>query len=326
MCTAITYKTKDHYFGRNFDLEYSYNETVTITPRNYVFKFRKVESLAMHYAMIGMAYVVGDYPLYYDATNEKGLSMAGLNFPKNADYKEYVDGKDNVTPFEFIPWVLGKCATISEVKSLLDNINLVKINFSEQLPLSPLHWIISDRDSSITVECVKEGLKIYDNEIGVLTNNPPFDYQMFNLNNYMNLSIKAPTNTFSDKIELDQYSRGMGGVGLPGDLSSASRFVRAAFVKLNSLSKDTEEESVSQFFHILGSVEQQRGCVEMGENEYEITIYSSCCNTDKGIYYYITYDNRQIIGVDMHRENLDGSKVVSYPLMKKQNIMYVNRT
>lgn len=324
MCTAITYKTKDHYFGRNFDLEYSYNETVTITPRNYVFKFRKVESLAMHYAMIGMAYVVGDYPLYYDATNEKGLSMAGLNFPKNADYKEYVDGKDNVTPFEFIPWVLGKCATISEVKLLLDNINLVKINFSEQLPLSPLHWIISDRDSSITVECVKEGLKIYDNEIGVLTNNPPFDYQMFNLNNYMNLSIKAPTNTFSDKIELDQYSRGMGGVGLPGDLSSASRFVRAAFVKLNSLSKDTEEESVSQFFHILGSVEQQRGCVEMGENEYEITIYSSCCNTDKGIYYYITYDNRQIIGVDMHRENLDGSKVVSYPLMKKQNIIIQN--
>lgn len=324
MCTAITYKTKNHYFGRNFDLEYSYNETVTITPRNYEFKFRKVEPLTTHYAMIGMAYVVGDYPLYYDATNEKGLSMAGLNFPKNADYKEYVDGKDNVTPFEFIPWVLGKCATISEVKSLLDNINLVNINFSEQLPLSPLHWIISDRDSSITVECVKEGLKIYDNEIGVLTNNPPFDYQMFNLNNYMNLSIKAPTNTFSDKIELDQYSRGMGGMGLPGDLSSASRFVRAAFVKLNSLSRDTEEESVSQFFHILGSVEQQRGCVEMGENEYEITIYSSCCNTDKGIYYYITYDNRQIIGVDMHRENLDGSKVVSYPLMKKQNIIIQN--
>lgn len=324
MCTAITYKTKNHYFGRNFDLEYSYNETVTITPRNYEFKFRKVEPLTTHYAMIGMAYVVGDYPLYYDATNEKGLSMAGLNFPKNADYKEYVDGKDNVTPFEFIPWVLGKCATISEVKSLLDNINLVNINFSEQLPLSPLHWIISDRDSSITVECVKEGLKIYDNEIGVLTNNPPFDYQMFNLNNYMNLSIKSPTNTFSDKIELDQYSRGMGGMGLPGDLSSASRFVRAAFVKLNSLSRDTEEESVSQFFHILGSVEQQRGCVEMGENEYEITIYSSCCNTDKGIYYYITYDNRQIIGVDMHRENLDGSKVVSYPLMKKQNIIIQN--
>ncbi len=315
MCTAVTYKTKDHYFGRNFDLEYSYDETVTIVPRNYKFDFRNMESIDRHYAMIGMAYVVEDYPLFYDATNEKGLSMAGLNFPGNAVYRHCIIGKDNISPFEFIPWVLAQCKNITEVKNLLSRINLAEINFSDELPLSPLHWIIADRDSAITVEAVKEGLKVYDNEIGVLTNNPPFDYQMFNLNNYMGLSKEQPCNSFAEGLSLKTYSRGMGAVGLPGDLSSMSRFVKAAFTKLNSISGESENESVSQFFHILGSVEQQRGLVKMGEGKYEITIYTSCCNTDKGIYYYKTYDNWQIRSVDMHTEELEGKVLIKHKIM-----------
>lgn len=324
MCTAATYKTKDHYFGRNLDLEYSYHETVTVTPRNFPFHFRKAGSLPSHYAMIGMAFVVDDYPLYYDATNEKGLSMAGLNFPGNAYYPDFQEGKDNVSPFEFIPWILGKCDNVADAKILLARINLVRINFSKDLPLSTLHWIISDRDCSIVVESMKDGLKIYDNPVGVLTNNPPFDYQMFQLNNYMALSINQPENRFSDKLPLNTYSRGMGAMGLPGDLSSQSRFIKAAFTKMNSLSGESESESVSQFFHILSSVEQQRGCVHMGENAYEITIYSSCCNTDKGIYYYTTYENHQITAVDMHKEDLDGNLLTSFSLITTQQVCYQN--
>ncbi len=116
----------------------------------------------------------------------------------------------------------------------------------------------------------------------------------------------------------------MGAMGLPGDLSSASRFVKAAFTKLNSRCGSSEAESVSQFFHILKSVEQQRGCVHMGEGKYEITIYSSCCNADKGIYYYNTYDNSQITAVDMRRENLEGSELIAYPVLKEQNILMQN--
>lgn len=324
MCTAITYKTKNHYFGRNLDLEYSYHETVTVTPRNYPFHFRKLGTLREHYAMIGMAYVVEDYPLYYDATNEKGLSMAGLNFPGNADYKEYQEGKDNVSPFEFIPWILGQCADLAEARELLEKINLWEENFSKELPLSPLHWMISDREASITVECVKDGLKIYENPVEVLTNNPSFELQLFNLNNYMGLSKEQPENHFSETLDLKHYSRGMGAMGMPGDLSSMSRFVRAAFTRMNSVSGDLEEESVSQFFHILGAVEMPRGSVHMGDEKYEITIYSSCCNTDKGIYYYKTYDNSQITGVDMHKENLEGKELVSYPLFTKQKIYIMN--
>ena len=324
MCTAATYQTKDHYFGRTLDYEVSYGEEVVVTPRNFPFHFRHMGGLSSHYAIIGMATVAGEYPLYYDATNEKGLSMAGLNFPGNADYKPLAEGKDNVATFELIPWLLGQCATVEEAKAYLARMNLANTPFSSQFPVSPLHWIIADRDCAITVESVREGIRIYDNPVGILTNNPPFDYQMTNLTNYMSLSTEPPENHFSDQLDLTPYSRGMGMLGMPGDLSSASRFVRVAFTKLHSVSGTSESESISQFFHILGSVTQQRGCVHMGEGKYEITIYTSCCNTDRGIYYYTTYENSQITGVDLHRENLDGQQLSRYPLITGQQLHMQN--
>ena len=324
MCTAATYKTKDFYFGRTLDYEFSYKEEVTITPRNYEFKFRNKEAINNHYAIIGMAYVAENYPLYYDAINEKGLGMAGLNFVGNAHYNETEQEKDNIAQFEFIPWILSQCATTKEAKTLIEKINLLNVSFNAQLPLAQLHWIISDSEESITVEAVKEGIKVYDNPVGVLTNNPPFDKQMFELNNYMNLSPKSPENKFSKDLDLQQYSRGMGAIGLPGDLSSQSRFVRVAFVKMNSVSGDTEKESVNQFFHILNSVDQQRGCCQLDDGKYEITIYTSCCNATKGIYYYTTYNNHQITAVDMHKENLDGDQLIRYPLISGEHINFQN--
>ena len=324
MCTAATYKTKDFYFGRTLDYEFSYGDEVTITPRNFPFHFREQGNLNTHYAIIGMAHVIDDCPLYYDAINEKGLGMAGLNFVGNAVYREQEEGKDNVAQFEFIPWILSQCATVKEARRFVEKINLLNIPFNEKLPLAQLHWIISDSEESITVESVKEGIKIYENPVGVLTNNPPFDKQMFNLNNYMHLSVRSPENNFSKDLNLTTYSRGMGAIGLPGDLSSQSRFVRVAFTKMNSISGDGEMESVSQFFHILNSVDQQRGCCELDDGKYEITLYTSCCNTDKGIYYYTTYNNHQITAVDMHKENLEGNELVRYPLITEEQIKTQN--
>ncbi|MDY4812369.1 MAG: choloylglycine hydrolase [Ruminococcus sp.] len=324
MCTAVTYKTKDFYFGRTLDYEFSYCDEVTITPRNYPFSFKYLGEINTHYAMVGMSYVANDYPLYYEAINEKGLGVAGLNFVGNAHYHDFIEGKDNIAQFELIPFILSKCTTVKEAKNLLNNINIVNISFSKDLPVAQLHWIIADKDECITVESVKEGLKIYDNPVGVLTNNPPFDKQMFQLNNYMHLSPKNPENSFSDKLNLDSYSRGMGALGLPGDLSSQSRFIKASFTKMNSVSGDSESESVSQFFHILGSVDQQRGCCELDNGEYEITIYSCCCNASKGIYYYTTYDNHQITAVDMNRKNLNGNTLIRYSLIKDEQIKMQN--
>lgn len=324
MCTATTYKTKDFYFGRTLDYEFSYGDEVTITPRNYPFHFKEMEDIKSHYAIIGMAYIAENYPLYYDAINEKGLGIAGLNFVGNAVYHDKVEQKDNIAQFELIPWILCQCSTVKEARALIERINILNVPFNDNLPLAQLHWIIADSQEAITVESVKDGIKIYDNPVGVLTNNPPFDKQLFALNNYMHLSPKSPENTFAKGLDLDLYSRGMGAMGLPGDLSSQSRFIRVAFTKMNSLSGDGEKESVSQFFHILNSVDQQRGCCELEYGKYEITLYTSCCNADKGIYYYTTYDNHQINAVDMHRENLDSNELIRYPLIKDEQINIQN--
>lgn len=324
MCTAATYMTKDFYFGRTLDYEISYGDEITITPRRYCFRFCSGDTLRSHYAMAGIAHVEEDYPLYYDAINEKGLGMAGLNFVGNAAYKEMEKGKCNIAPFEFIPWILSQCATVDEAKELLNEINLVDIPFNEKLPLAQLHWMIAGHGEAITVEATRSGVHVYDNPVGILTNNPSFEEQMFSLNNYMYLSTSEPQNHFCSKLPLHTYSRGMGALGLPGDLSSQSRFVRASFVKMNSISGDSEEESVNQFFHILGSVDQVKGCCCLGDGQYETTLYTSCCNADKGIYYYTTYENHQISAVCMHRENLNGCCLVRYPVLRREQIRMQN--
>ena len=320
MCTAATYKTNDFYFGRTLDYESSYGEEIVIMPRNFRLDFLSEGICEKHYAVIGTAHIAGGYPLFYDAVNEKGLCMAGLNFVGNAHYFKNKNGKSNIAQYEFIPWILGKCTSTDEAKELISNINITDTPFSEHMPVGQLHWIIADKNSAITVESVSDGIKVYDNPLGVLTNNPPFDEQMFRLNDYMHLSSRQPKNTFSDKLELKAYSRGMGAIGLPGDLSSQSRFVRVAFVKANSVSGKGETESVSQFFHILGSVDQPRGCCEVADGKYEITIYTSCCNADKGIYYYTTYDNHRISAVDMRKESLNGNELISYPMITEEKI------
>ena len=123
MCTAATYKTKDFYFGRTLDYEFSYGEEVVITPRNYVFNFKKEEKIDNHYAIIGMAHVIDNYPLYFDASNEEGLGIAGLNFDGPCHYFPEVSGKNNVTPFELIPYLLSQYTTVAEVKEALKSVS-----------------------------------------------------------------------------------------------------------------------------------------------------------------------------------------------------------
>ena len=324
MCTALNFKTENHYFGRNLDLDCSYGEDVCIMPRNFPLYFRKTDTINRHYAIIGMATVVDGTPLFYDATNEYGLCMAGLDFPNNAHYNSEKKNYDNICPFEFIPWILGNCKNLCEAKKLLEKINIVDIPFSENLPNSPLHWIISYKTDSVVVESMKDGLHIHDNPLAVLTNNPSFDYHLFNLNNYRGLSVTNGENSFSDNISLDEYCQGIGAIGLPGDVSSMSRFVRAAFNKEHAACNTDEMSSVSEFFHLLSSVLVCRGCCVLPSGKYNITVYSSCMNCDRGLYYYTTYDNHQITCVDMHKSNLNSNTISRYPLILSEQINYLS--
>ncbi len=323
MCTAVTYQTKDFYFGRTLDHTSSYAEEVTITPRNFPLVFRHQPTLERHYAMIGMAHVIEDYPLYFDAVNERGLAVAGLNFVNYTHYYAPADGRENVTHFELIPWLLARCASVEEVRQAVAHLNITDDRFNDDLPPAQLHWMLADSRETVVLESLREGLRLYPNPVGVLTNNPPFDRQLFRLNDYRGLSPRTPENRFAPDLELRDYSYGMGAMGLPGDLSSQSRFVRAAFTRLHSVSGASESESVSQFFHILGAVNQTRGCCDTGHG-FEWTQYTSCCNADKGIYYYTTYDNHQITAVHLHREKLDDCFLVRYPLVQGEQFCHQN--
>ena len=313
MCTAISFSSRHHYFGRTLDLEYHYDEQVTVTPRNFPFTFRHYKALPQHYAMIGMAIVENGMPLYYEATNECGVSAAGLNFPGYAHCFPPQADKDNIAPFELIPWLLGQCKHMDDIRRQLERLNLTDEPFSSQYPVTPLHWMISYQDKSIVVESTKDGLQVHDNPVHVMTNSPAFPMQLWHLSRYTALSPAQPKNTAFPGAALPLTSNGMGALGLPGDWSSPSRFVRAAYVRAHAACGESDAESVAHFFHMLDAVAMPRGCVLIG-GKPEITVYASCCNTDTGVYHYTTYENRAVTSVCLYDADLDSSALACSPL------------
>lgn len=314
MCTCLTLnRNNEFYFGRNLDLDYHFNESVILTPRNYELRFKKLNSLKSHYAMIGIGSLIDDYPLYAEAFNEKGLCIAGLNFPDNAVYFEPKEDKINIAPYELIPYLLGKCESVDEVLEIMKNANLINIEFKIRLPLSTLHFMVSDKNKSIVIEQTSDGIKIYDNPVGVLTNNPTFDFHLTNLNNYLNLTNLTPNNRFSDKLNLKSFSMGMGAIGLPGDASSVSRFIKATFLKYN-LPETSSCPNVQQFFHILDSVKIVEGMALSVHNRPEITIYSCCADVNNLTYFYKTYDSSKLVGIKMSDYDLNTKELIDIEL------------
>lgn len=325
MCTCMTYENGDFYFGRNMDLDESFREKVVITPGNYQFTFQKMPDMKRHYSMIGMAAVHAGYPLYAEAVNEAGLAVAGLRFPGNAVYKKECPGRHNVAPYELIPWLLGQCASVREVRELLKDVNILKIQFHRQLPLVPLHWMAADRESCIVLEPLEEGLRVYENPYGILTNSPPFWYYRMHMGNYRNLTAGVPGNQFARKLDLPVCGQGVGGFGLPGDYSPVSRFVKAVFLRWNARAEKEELSSVGQFFHMLDAVAMVRGAVLTEEGRADITTYSCCVNVKTGVYYYKTYENSQIQAVSLRGEDSLGKELRIFELESQPSVVYHNR-
>ncbi|MBR6514964.1 MAG: linear amide C-N hydrolase [Clostridia bacterium] len=265
MCTAIKY---DKYFGRNLDLWCHYDTRV-------------IKSNDNRFPILGMGIEVNGYPLYFDGMNDRGLAMAGLNFPGNAVYFPLDKRKKNLAPYELIPYIIGNFSSVEEVSEELKSVSILNRPFSSELPLSPLHWMISDRKSSIVLESTVKGTKIYRNPHRVLTNSPAFDIQSFNMNNYRRLCACSDQN---------DYSFGMGAMGLPGDLSSMSRFVRAAFHTRNS----PAGLGYTHLFRLLYSVAMQKGSVITPDGREEYTQYSCCCDLEANKYYYTLYDDLNV--------------------------------
>lgn len=324
MCTCVAYYNGGSLLGRNLDVDTDYGEKIIITPRAHAFISAQGSKIGSGAAIIGIGTLIDGYPMYFDAVNEHGLAMAALNFVGNAKYKKSTGAPNEVAVYELIPYILRNAKNTDEARAVLEKIIITDTPPNDKTPVAELHWTICDKNGSvIAVESVTDGVKIYDNPVGVMTNNPPFPFHLDNLSGYMNLTAAEPHNRFSSKIELLAYSRGMGAIGLPGDLSSASRFVRAAFIKLNITHKKSTAESKNALMHVLSAVEQQSGCAVFG-GKSEITAYSAVIDLENPSYSFKTYSNSRIREVVLNERERMANEPILYPIYGDNDVLRLN--
>jgi choloylglycine hydrolase len=304
----------DTYFGRNLDLDYDLGQSLVVTPRNYPFKFKKLKTLNNHYAMVGIASVIDGYPLYFDATNEYGLSIAGLRFREEVKSSKTKPNKINLAQFEFIPYILGTCRNVKEALEVINKVVLLNLDFSKKIKSSKLHYMIADKKECYVIESLSNGLNVYKNPYGVLTNSPPFPYHLENVRLFLNLTNELVESKNYDSLKLTSFTSGQGTYGLPGDVTSPSRFVKAVFLKTHSKSRRDEGSNVNQFLRILDNVSFVRGEAISEANLLITTIYSTCVNLNKLIFYYKTYNNPLYYSLELKKLNLDTKDLYQYSL------------
>lgn len=319
MCTALSFRRENFCFCRNLDYFYDFGEEIVTIPRHYKMRFSNGEDISTHYAIIGMAKLKDGYPLLFDGCNEKGLCIAALNFEGYAHFNRRAVHKNNLRQYEIIPYILSRCKDTDEAKEILNDLNVTDEGFDDNTPPSPLHYFIADKDKSIVFEFTKNGGHIYEDPFDILTNNPPFEYHRHNMANYMHISSETNISEFGYMCHLSPYSNGMGGIGLPGDFSSPSRFVRGAFVLKSAKSYNENKKNINQCFHILSSVEQPYGCVKAADG-YMSTLYSSVIDTENLIYYCKKYDSPTLFSAKLWEENMEGDEVLRYTPMSDRGL------
>ena len=314
MCTAVRFDDNENnmYFGRNLDWTEGYGQRVVITPNGYKYNSAFLgEMIPKNGAIIGMAIIEENVPLYFDCANEAGLAIAGLNFPGYASYeKDAVEDKTNVAAYEFPLWVCLNFSSVDEIEEALKNTAIVAKPINEKFPVSELHYIIGDKNRSIVVEYTENGMEIFKNDVDILTNQPGYAWHQENLRNYMNLEPKKPHEVKWGKAKMVPFGSGSMMRGLPGDYYSPSRFVRVAYLNTHYPVKESEDENVIRLFHTLTGVAMIDGAAAMDETSFEKTIYTGGYSTASKTYYYNTYDNPAIMHVSMDDYDINKGELI----------------
>lgn len=314
MCTGVRFSDDkgNMYFGRNLDWSCGYGQKVVVTPRGYKYKSAFLGELKPHHgAIIGMAIVEENVPLYFDCANEEGLAIAGLNFPGYAAYAPVpVEGKTNIAAYEFPLWVVMHFSTVDDVERALSDATIVAKPINDKYPVSQLHFIIGDSKRSIVVEYTKNGMEIHHNDVDVLTNQPGYGWHLENLRNYLNLNPEMPSEVDWRNAKFTAFGSGSLMRGIPGDYYSPSRFVRVAYLNTHYPVKTGEADNVSRLFHTLTGVAMIDGAAEMANGDYEITVYTGGYSSATKTYYYNTYENPAIQSVALENYDLTSEALV----------------
>ena len=313
MCTGVRFcdDKGNMYFGRNLDWTVGYGQGIVVTPREYSYTSAFLGEMQTKYALIGMAIIQENIPLYFDCGNEAGLAIAALNFPGYAEYEPSpVEGKTNLAIYEFLLWVAMNFSTVAEVEEALKNVAIVDKPINAAYPAPSSHWLIGDAQRSIVVEYTKDGMQVFANEVDVLTNQPGYGWHRENLRNYLNISNRWPEGVKWHQAELTAF--GTGGLmhGLPGDYYAPSRFVRVAYLNANYPVQTGEAANVARLFHTLAGVSMVEGAAATASGEFEKTIYTGGYSAATQTYYWNTYENPAIQKAALGDFDITGSALM----------------
>ena len=325
-CTGITLKAKDgsrivartiEWGGRNLNSQY------VVVPRGYTQQSYIPGSttggmtFTARYGYIGLA--VEQEQFVAEGLNEAGLSAGLFYFPQYGKYEAYdpKENASNIADLQLVSWILGSCKTVDEVKESIKKVHVIGIDPRA----STAHWRFADTTGrQIVLEIINEKPIFYENELGVLTNSPSFDWQMTNLNNYVNLIPGMAPSQQLDGVTLASFGNGSGFLGIPGDITPPSRFVRAAFYQATAPQQETGQQTVIQCFQILNNFDIPIG-IEFAPNLPPVDIpsatqwTSATDMTNRIIYYRTMYDNA-IRSIDLRKINFARVKYQTEPLDK----------
>jgi choloylglycine hydrolase len=323
-CTGIVLRAKDGSVvpARTMEFGFDIHSNILVIPAG-----TKITKLIMDENTTGGSYttkygLVGanalGKPIVVDGINEKGLYFGAFYFNHLAQYQELTveNRSEAISSEELGTYILSQFASVSELKKTISKLVIVGTHIKEIDNYAPFHYAVTDRSGeSIVIEITKDGLKIFDNTVNVVTNNPTYDWHLTNLNNYVGLTPENRTEKMVGRQNISPVGEGTGLFGLPGDHSSPSRFVRATAFANSALPSASVDETVFSAFHILNHFDIPKGSIREEVNENlltDYTVWTSVADTSNSIYYYKTYLTQQVEKVDLGTAllNLKKPKVI----------------
>ena len=323
-CTGITLVAKDGTYVLARTIEWGsgdLNSQYVIVPRGYVQQSyvtdgtRKGMRFTSQYGYVGFSVEQEDF--IAEGINEAGLSAGLFYFPGYGKYEDYVPGQaaSSISDLQFVSWILGNFATVEEVKTAVKDVHIVSVDSRA----STVHWRIADKSGTqVVLEIIDGELYFYENKLGVLANSPGFEWQMTNLNNYVNLFPGTVQPHSLGGVEIASFGAGSGFLGIPGDITPPSRFVRAAFYQVTAPRQPDAMKTVYQGFQILNSFDIPIGIeFKKGEVPADIpsaTQWTSVTDLTNGVIFYRTMYNSTIRSIALKAIDFEKSEYTVFPL------------
>ncbi|MGD0672874.1 MAG: choloylglycine hydrolase family protein [Candidatus Binatus sp.] len=337
-CTGIRLRAEDGtvVYARTLEFNVDPDSDVIMVPRGYARTGTTPDGenglkWTSKYASLG-ANSLG-LPLLVDGVNEKGLAAGLFYFPTTAGYMKYnaAEASRTIAPWELASWILENFATVEEVKQNIGRIAVAEVVFKKWGMVIPVHFVVHDASGkSIVIEYIEGKLHVYDDVLGVLTNSPSFDWHMTNLRNYVNFSVVNVPPVKVDGITLTGLGQGTGMLGMPGDFTPPSRFVRAVAYNTSILPSKTGEEAVLQAFHILNNFDIPEGVAREEQKDAhgnviaDRTMWTSASDLKARRYYFRTHENSQIRSVDLMKMPLDANSITTFSMKGPEVIKSLN--